>query len=88
MQVKGNKKFLGAVVAAPTPSTNSVQVTPQMCVNPRANLRMRRRLWIYWGHGRRSRSNVTSAMTQSVQRIFLPCATDRLEYLIGTSSMA
>ncbi len=28
-----------------TSSTNSVQVTPQMCVNPRANTRMGRRLW-------------------------------------------
>ncbi len=37
---------LGAGVAEPTSSTNSVQLTPQMCVNPRANARMGRRLWL------------------------------------------
>ncbi len=32
-----------------TSSTNSVQVTLQMCVNPRANPRMGRRLWFFKG---------------------------------------
>ena len=83
VQVQGNKPFLGGGGAAPTSSTNSVQVTPQMCADPRAKTSVWSRVHVqgnkpFLGGGVAAPTSSTNSVQVTPQMCVNPRANTRM----------